>query len=247
MPDLFDKLSTLINAQFNDLLGRNPRSPLARIKLNPDEAEKNPGQSARAMRRRLEEAVDYEDELQAKIDQRLREAVELDQLVDEMLRSGDEPSAKRLQDQLNMKRQQLTIAESELRSHRLMTRHLMQELSKLETALGGQARRGQASSASSSGKTRIPIEGVQSSDRAGGFKQSFLGAVSDKVDEARANFESLLDSSPPPQSSPERPGRFQRFEIVDEAPDPRRPKPRKKDEADMNARLNRLSKSADDD
>ena len=79
------------------------------------------------MRRRLEEAIEYEDELQARIDERTRAVVELDKLVDEMLRSGDERSAQRLQGQLNMKQQQLTIAESELRDHRLMTRHLMQE------------------------------------------------------------------------------------------------------------------------
>ena len=33
MSNLFDKISTLVNAQVNDLLGRNPQSPLARIRL----------------------------------------------------------------------------------------------------------------------------------------------------------------------------------------------------------------------
>jgi len=247
MSDLFDKISTLINAQFNDLLGRNPRSPLARIKLNAEEAEKHPQRSAHSLRLRLEEAIEYEDELQARIDERMTEVVELDKLVDEMLRSGDEYSAQRLQGQLNMKQQHLTIAESELHDHRLMTRHLMQELGTLEMALDSEEQRQRAQTSSAAGKTRIPIDGVASSARQReNLKKSFLDAVTDKFDETRANLESLLDSSPAPER-PVRPSGLQRFEIVDEEPDPRRPKPRKKDEPDMNARLSRLSKPAEDD
>jgi len=247
MSDLFDKISTLINAQFNDLLGKNPRSPLARIKLNAEEAEKNPQRSAHSLRLRLEEAIEYEDELQARIDERMTEVVELDKLVDEMLRSGDEYSAQRLQGQLNMKQQHLTIAESELHDHRLMTRHLMQELGTLEMALDSEEQRQRAQTSSSAGKTRIPIDGVASSARQReNVKKSFLDAVTDKFDETRANLESLLDSSPAPER-PVRPSGLQRFEIVDEEPDPRSPKPRKKDEPDMNARLSRLSKPAEDD
>ena len=250
MSDLFDKISTLINAQFNDLRGRNPRSPLARIKLNAEEAEKNPQRSAHGLRLRLEEAIEYEDELQARIDERMREVAELDKLVDEMLGSGDEYSAQRLQGQLNMKQQHLTIAESELQDHRLVTRHLMQELGTLEMALDSQERRqrGQRAQTSTSvGKTRIPIDGVASSaGQHGNVKKSFLDAVTDKFDETRANLESLLDSSPAPEK-PVRPSGVQRFEIVDEEPDPRRPKPRKQDVPDMDARLSRLSKPSEDD
>lgn len=247
MSDIFEKISILINAQLNDFLGRNPRSPLARVKLNAEEAEKNPHRSAHSFRQRLEEAIAYEDELQARIDERLRDVVELDKLVDEMLRSGDQYSAQRLQNQLNMKQQQLTIAESELQDHRLMTRHLMQELGTLELALDSQEKPQPARTRPASGKTRIPIDGGGSSNQQGGnVKQSFLGAMSNKFDETRANLENLLDSAPAPRR-PARPSGIQRFEIVDEEPDPRRPKPRKQDEPDMNARLSRLSKPSEDD
>ena len=250
MSDIFDKISTLVNAQLNDFLGKNPRSPLARIKLNAEEAEKNPQRSAHSLRQRLEEAIDYEDELQARIDERMRAVVELDKLVDEMLRSGDEVSAQRLQNQLNMKQQQLTIAESELQDHRLMTRHLMQELTTLETALDREEReqrRQGAQTSSSAGKTRIPIDGVAGPGNGGGkAKRTILDAVSHKFDETRTNLENLLDSSPAP-ARPVRPSGLQRFDIVDEEPDPRTPKPRKKDEPDMNARLSRLSKPSEDD
>ncbi|MCY3834085.1 MAG: hypothetical protein OXG85_13815 [Chloroflexi bacterium] len=249
MSDLFEKITTLVNAQLNDLLGRNPRSPLARFKLNAEQAEKNPRGSARDLRQRLEEAIDYEDELQARIDERMREVVELDKLVDEMLRSGDEFSAQRLQNQLNMKQQQLTIAESELRDHRLLTRHLMQELSALETALDREQRpsaseRGPRSAAG--GRTRIPIDGAATSGGVGGSGgRSILDSVSDKFEQTRANLESLLGDAPG-SAPPERARKTQGFEIIDEEPDPRQPKPRKQDAADMNDRLSRLSKPADD-
>lgn len=249
MSDLFDKISTLINAQLNDIMGKNPRSPLARIKLNADDAEKNPQGSARSLRQRLDEAIDYEDELQAKIDDRMREAAELDKLVDEVLSSGDEYSAQRLQGQLNMKQQQLAIAESELRDHRQMTRHLMQELNTLEMALDKEDRRArqQGGETSARGRTRIPIDGGGRSSRAGdGADKSLLGAVTDKFDETRAQLENMLNNAPSAEK-PERPRRRQRFEIIDEEPDPRRPKPRKQDEPDMNARLSRLSKPSDED
>lgn len=250
MSELFDKITTLINAQLNDFLGKNPRSPLARIRLDADEAEENPQRSARNLRQRLEEAIDYEDELQAKIDQRMREVVELDKLVDEMLHSGDEYSAQRLQGQLNMKQQQLTIAESELRDHRLMTQHLMQELGTLEMALDnqrGRARTQGGGASSSGGRTRIPIDGVASSGRPrGSGDRSIMDTMTEKFEETRANLESLLNNSPIAERS-EPPGVAQRFEIVDEEPDPRKPKPRKKDASDMNARLSRLSRPSQDE
>ncbi len=247
MSDFFDKISTLINAQFNDLLGRNPRSPLARIKLNAEEAEKNPQRSAHSLRQRLEEAIEYEDELQARIDKRMREVVELDKLVDDMLSSGDSNSAQRLQTQLNMKQQHLTIAESELHDHRLMTRHLMQELSALEAALDNELRRQRSQPSPPKGKMRIPIEGeARPANQRGNNKKSIFDQVSDKFDETRATLENFLDSSPAPER-PIRPSGSQRFEIIDEEPDPRRPKPSRKDEPDMNARLSRLSKPAEDE
>jgi len=247
MSDLFDKISTLINAQFNDLLGRNPRSPLARIRLNAEDADKNPRHSARSLRQRLEEAIEYEDELQAAVDERMRAVVELDKLVDEMLRSGDEFSAQRLQGQLNMKQQHLSIAESELRDHRLMTGHLLQELGTLEMALDNQEKRNQALPSASTGKTRIPIDGLGSPDkRRATVNRSFMDAVTNKFDETRANLENLLDNAPAPERAG-RPRGIQHFEIVDEEPDPRQPKPRKKDEPDMNARLSRLSKPDKDE
>lgn len=247
MSDFFDKISTLINAQFNDLLGRNPRSPIARIKLNAEEAEKNPQRSANSLRQRLEEAIEYEDELQARIDERMREVVELDKLVDDMLGSGDSNSAQRLQTQLNMKQHHLTIAESELHDHRLMTRHLMRELSALETALDDEDRRQQPQASPPKGKMRIPIEGEgRSANQRGNVKKSIFDAVSDKFDETRANLENLLESAPAPERSI-RPSGSQRFEIIDEAPDPRQPKPRKRDEPDMNARLSRLSKPPEEE
>ena len=250
MSDLFEKISTLINAQLNDFLGKNPRSPLARIRLDADEAEENPQRSALSLRQRLEEAIDYEDELEARIDQRMREVVELDKLVDEMLRSGDEFSAQRLQGQLNMKQQQLTIAESELHDHRLMTRHLMQELGSLDMALDSQQRRERAqrgTASSSGGRTRIPIDGVASSgSQRGSADRSIFDTMSEKFEETRANLEGLLNNTPVSER-PEPRRVAQRFEIVDEEPDPRKPKPRKKDEPDMNARLSRLSKPLEDE
>lgn len=233
MSNLFDKIATLVNAQVNDLLGRNPKSPLARIQFNAEEAEKNPRRSVQSLRRRLEEATAYEDELQAKIETLMQEALALDQQVDGRLRSGDELAARRLQGQLNMKRQQLTIAESELRDHRVLTQHLMQEMRTLEMALDSHDRRAETAASSS---VSIPIEGIDSAR-----PPSVFDTVSDKLNQTRSTLENLLDNSPVP-AAPEISKRYEGFDIVDEAPDPRQPKPRRSNKDDMNARLSRLSK-----
>ena len=239
MSSLFDKINTLLNAQVNDFLGRNPKSPLARIRLNDETAEKNPRRSVQALRRRLDEALAYEDELQAKIDARMQAALELDDQVDARLRAGDEIGARRLQGQLNMKQQQIAIAESELRDHRRLTQHLMQEMTTLEMALKSQARRGETSAASSgkvqSGGIRIPIDGAA----------SVRGAVSDKLNETRSSLENLLNNSPVPEA-PEISQTYKKFDIIEEPPDPRQPKP-KGDKGDMKARLSRLSKPDEDE
>ena len=246
MSNLFDKIATLVNAQVNDLLGMDPTSPLARIRLNADEAEKHPRRSAQALRQRLDEAVDYEDELQAKINDLMRQASDLDALVDASVQHGDQFGARRLQGQLNMKQQQLSIAESELRDHRAVTRHLMQEMHTLESALDsqdGQAAPRSAGGATQKQRTRIPIEGA--GPRGARHEPTIVDAVSEKLNEARDGLDSLLNRQPA-QETPEitRPGGG--IVIVDEEPDPRQPKPRKQDPGDMDRRLSRLSKPGDD-
>lgn len=242
MSNFFDKISTLVNAQVNDLLGKNPTSPLARIRLNPEEAEKNPHRSAQALRQRLDEAILYEDDLQAKIDHLSAEALDLDADVDACLQRDDQLGARRLQGQLNMKQQQLAIAESELRDHRRVTQHLMHEMLDLDAALEEFDRR-PASKPPDSGSpgrsTRIPIEGAEAA------ASSVVDSVTDKLNEARDSLDSLLNREPE-KPAPTRRGR-ERIVIVDEEPDPRTPKPPKQDPGDMSRRLSRLSKPAEDD
>ena len=249
MSSLFDKISTLVNAQVNDLLDRNPRSPLARIKLNAEDAEKNPRRSVQSLRHRLEEALGYEDELQAKIEALLSETADLDQHVDRVLRTGDEFGARRLQNQLNFKQQQLTIAESELRDHRLLTQHLMQEMSAVEMALGDQERGTKPHAAAGErgpARRRIPVQDQQDASTREASSNSLIGSVTEKLDEARSGLENMLNNSPVPKPS-QITNHHKRFEVVvDEEPDPRKPKPRKSDKPDMDSRLSRLSKPDDD-
>jgi len=245
MDSIFDKINTLVNAQINDFLGRNPKSPLSRFKVDAEEADKNPRRTVQSLHQRLEEALKYEDEIAEKIERIRSEAVALDEEADRMVKSGDEFAARRVLGQLQMKQQQLTIAEAELRDHRLLTQHLMQEMTTLDMALDRQDRQQQQTSrqsTSSGGGTRIPVEGVSSDSK------SFGDNVRDKLNETRASLENLLNNSPVP-NPPEVSNRFEKFDIVDEVPDPRTPKSQKKDtsdQSDLSERLSRLSKPDDE-
>lgn len=229
MSSLFDKLSVLLNAQVNELMGRNPRSPLARIRLNAKETATNPHRSAEQLRARLEEAMRYEDELQAKIDKLMGEALDLDEQVDATLGAGDSFGSRRLQTQLNLKQQQLAIAESELRDHQLVTRHLMQELVALEATLDEHARR----------SAQIPVD-----EATGSASQTAKAIVRDATDKLNETLDALDVRLPNPRTPEPRPTRYQ---IVEEAPDPNSPKPQGKDASVMNRRLSRLSRPDDSD
>ena len=246
MDSLFDKLSTLVNAQLNDFLGKNPKSPLARIRLDAEDVENNPRRTVKSIRDRLEEAMAYEDEIQAKIDKLTQEVIQLDEQVDAMIKANDEFGSRRVQGQLNMKQQQLSIAESELRDHRTLTQHLMQEMTSLEMALDNQQRQPKQpastpSSTKSGGGVRIPIDGAEDNSSQ---ENTVIDVVTNKFNETRSSLENLLNNSPVPKA-PEVSKRFEKFDIVDEVPDPRTPKSQKKD-SDMNERLSRLSKPDDE-
>lgn len=227
MSSLFDKLSVLLNAQVNELMGRNPRSPLARIRLNAQETAANPRRSTEQLRARLEEAVEYEEDLQARIDKLMGEALDLDEQVDAALGASDTFGSRRLQTQLNLKQQQLSIAESELRDHRLVTRHLMQELVALEFTLDEHERR----------RACIPVDEPATS--AGQAAKAFARDAADKLNET---LDALDVRLPNPEAAKPRPTRYQ---IVEETPDPNSPKPQGKDASAMNQRLSRLSNPDD--
>lgn len=236
MDSIFDKINTLVNAQINDFLGRNPKSPLARIKLNEEDVAENPRRTVQSLHQRLEEALAYEDEIEEKI-QRIRgEAVVLDEQADKLVKSGDEFAARRVLSQLQMKQQQLTIAEAELRDHRVLTQHLMQEMTTLDMALDNRERQQKPSA----GATSIPVDGVDTSQ-----DKSIGDTVRDKINETRSSLENLLNNSPVPKP-PEVSQRFEKYDIVDEVPDPRTPKSQKKSGGEMTDRLSRLSKPDDE-
>ncbi|MCY3572945.1 MAG: hypothetical protein OXG92_03125 [Chloroflexi bacterium] len=227
MSSFIDKLSVLLNAQVNELLGRNSNSPLARIRLNANEPATNPRRSAQQLRARLEEAVGYEDKLQARIDKLMDEALDLDEQVDAALGAGDSYNSRRLQTQLNLKQQQLAIAESELREHRLVTRHLMKELVALEATLGEQEMQ----------SARVTVEEAGRS-----ASQSAKAIARDAADKFNETLGALGTRLPSAKSAQPRPTRYQ---IIEEAPDPNSPKPQGKDAKVMNKRLSRLSRPDD--
>jgi tRNA/tmRNA/rRNA uracil-C5-methylase (TrmA/RlmC/RlmD family) len=230
----------LVNAQLNEFLGKNPTSPLARIRLDAEDAEQHPRRTVQAIRERLDEAMRYEDQLQAKIDKLMQSVIRLDEQVDAMVQANDVVGARRMQVQLNMKQQQLAIAESELRDHRTLSQHLMQEMTTLEMALDSQKRASQAPPETSPNrKVSIPVDDADSQP-----DDTVIDVVTGKLQQARDSLDHLLNNSPVPSAS-DVSERFENIDIIDEVPDPRQPKSRKSD-ADMARRLSRLSKPDDE-
>ncbi len=250
MSNLFDKLSTLVNAHVNDLRDQAPGSPFARRAGKAADEPSDPHATARRLRQRLEKAFEREDLLEAKIKARQQRLRKLNQGVDDMIRNGYEAEARRMQNELNSIVRELEIAESDLSEHRMVSRNLLQELNTLEGLLERTlppSSRPKGRRQDSRSPIKIPVAGAQTAAKDGeSGEKTILDSVSGKLNEARAGLGSLFNEAPKHDKKPRR-QRFQRYEIIDEEPDPRAPKKREPKGPDMNDRLSRLSKGDDGD
>lgn len=127
MADLFRKLNTLVKAKVSDVLtdltSGMPRIPGASRSLNRD---------VHALRERINQAIEYEDTLQAKIKSLQEEIAQLDQQADDAVKQGNEALARHLVEQMQRTQQRLQMAESDLRAHQLVAQELIQKVNLLE-------------------------------------------------------------------------------------------------------------------
>lgn len=129
MADLFKKLNTLVKAKVNDALG-DLTSGLPRIS-----GGRNLDQDVAGLRERINQAIEHEDTLQAKIRSQQAEIAGLDQRADEAVKQGNEALARHLIEQMQRVQQRLTMTESDLRAHQLVAQELIQKVNLLEATV----------------------------------------------------------------------------------------------------------------
>lgn len=146
MARLFSKLNTLLRASIEGLLEDDLRLPRGRRDAPRGKAL---NREIEALRREINTALDYEDELQTRIDALHQDASDLDLQADNALLARQEEAARQALAQLKRTEQQIAMLEADLAQHRQHVAALMDRVNMLEgLAAEAQARREPASTGS---------------------------------------------------------------------------------------------------
>ncbi len=132
MARLFSKLNTLLRARIEGLLEDDLRLPRRRFEDRSVPGRKVLAQEIDALRREINAALDYEDDLQTRIDALRQDASDLDIQVDNALLARQEDIARRSLEQLRRTEQQITMLEADLTQHRQHVAALMDRVNLLE-------------------------------------------------------------------------------------------------------------------
>ena len=141
MSDFFKKLNVLVKAGLNDLLGDERQRAIA-----PDRLGQDVDREIESLRERINQALDFEDELQQRVQSLSSQVAELDQQADEAVNQGDEDTARRKVEDLQRTQQRLAMTEADLRDHQTVTQELISRVNQLEAAVAD-ARRSKADNA----------------------------------------------------------------------------------------------------
>ncbi len=164
MNDLFRKLNVLVKAGINDLFGEENASGRPRRRsLRPEQLGKDIDREIASLRQRINEALDYEGELQAKVRAVSEEVARWDTQADEAVVAGNDASAHYAIDQMRGAQQRLAMAESDLHEHRVVTHELIERVNMLEAAVAD-ARHAQSEKTPDAAQTGIQAAGQALSD-----------------------------------------------------------------------------------
>lgn len=244
---IFKKLTTLVQAQINDIIsplsdetdGPARRRWLARSGMGQDMAN-----DVTLLRKRVDEALAYEDKLQKQLDALYQDVSDLDTKADEALQNGQESQARGYLGQMHAKQREIAAREADMSDHRAITQELLSQVNSLEAVLE-QTRREQQEQAAQSAETaertaqtqqtRIRVEMDAQDEKAG----QVMETLARKVDETRRKLGELITTqADTPLARPE--------EVVDEVPPPPvHPMDRQKVDDDLARRIERLSKPDD--
>jgi phage shock protein A len=252
----FDKLNTLVQAHINDVvrpMGDDDSGKARKKALSRKEIRGGLEKDVTELRKRINEALAYQDDLQAKADALYEEISEWDAKADAAVEEGREGDARFAIRRMQQAQRELDMTEASLREHQLLTQDLISQVNRLEGVVA-------ESSRSEADTDAAPAESA--SERADDIGRT----LSAKLDQTRSKLNELIDNYRGPgheyvgrESAGDRnaadapePRMYSRDEVVDEVPQPdppRRNHPISDDKVDDDyaSRLSRLSKPDDDD
>lgn len=232
MPDsFFGKLNTLVKAHINNVLDPiDEKTSKSRKKaLSRQEIRGGLQGDVRLLRQRIDEAIQYEDELQAKVDNLYKESSDWDAKADAAVKEGRENDARFALGRMQQAQREIEMLEADLREHRTVTQELISQVNMLDSTISA-------------------VEGEEETTPEREATTEDLGAqIIKSLDSTRENLRDLISTyTAKVTGQDEAPKQI----IVDEEPDPNKGKVKhpvdsRKVEDDYAARLSRLSKPDD--
>jgi len=135
MNDLLKKLNVLVKAGINDVLGEVRSGELPRKALSSFQLGSDIDREVSMLRGRINEALAYEDELQARVATLQAEVAEWDAKADAAVAAGNEADGRYAIDQMKRAQQRSAIAEADLHDHQQVTQELILRVNMLEAAV----------------------------------------------------------------------------------------------------------------
>jgi len=142
MSDLISKLNVLVRASLNSALSgsthdtvsdpANDAGSPARRRLPPERIGKDIDHEIAELRKHIDDALNAEDRMQARLNDSYAQIDALDQAADNALLTGDELAARQSVQQMQRQRQQNAVLEADLESHRRATSELIERVNTLE-------------------------------------------------------------------------------------------------------------------
>ncbi len=247
----FNKLNTLVQAHINDIVSPMDRESgdAQKKALSRKEIRGGLEHDVSELRKRINDALTYQDELQAKVNALYQEISDWDAKADTAVDEGREDDARFAIRRMQQAQRELDMTEASLREHQLLTQDLIRQVNTLEGVVAESSRNDAANDTATAETARVDDVGR---------------TLSAKLDQTRAKLNELVDNYRGPgheyvgkkpsadtDDQPD-PRMYSREEVVDEVPQPdppRRNHPISDDKIDDDyaSRLSRLSKPDDED
>jgi phage shock protein A len=232
MPDsFFTKLNTLVKAHINNVLDPiDENTSKSRKKaLSRQEIRGGLQSDVKLLRQRIDDALKYEGELQAKVDKLYQEISGMDAKADKAVAEGRELEARTALGRIQQAQREVEMFEADLREHRTVTQELISQVNMLDSTIEA-------------------VQGEETKPESSEPSTEDLGAqIIKSLDSTRENLRDLISTyTAKVTGQEEKPVEI----IVDEEPDPNRgavkhPVDSSKVDDDYAARLSRLSKPDD--
>lgn len=242
--NFFGKLNTLVKAHINDIISPIDEtiSKSRKKALSRHEIRGGLEKDVTTLRKRIDEALVYEDELQKKIDALYQEIATLDAKADALVTEGRESEARTAINRLQQAQREITMLEADIREHHYITQELISQTNMLEGVVMQSKQEAAESGESTEEKSDIEKMGENI------VKQ--LDTTRQKLTDLISNY-TRPDETPVKEEYKPEQRRYRTIDnVVDEvpqpkpqqAPSPSHPVKRADVDKDLESRVSRLSK-----